>query len=131
MHQFARLFTRRQRLRDWISICLLSHKTQVFLTDRTLSQLKCYFLHTESNLLAECPKKSTKCFYVNTYTNHISLRRGRGGAHHCRRKHNNFDVGRGCVQISVLFSPSIRLSINCCTFTLLMYRIEKKSCLLI
>ena len=27
--------------------------------------------------------------------------------------------------------PCIRLSMNCCTFTLLMYRIEKKSCLLI
>ena len=47
-----------------------------------------------------------------------------GVAHHCRRKHNNFDVGRGWVQISVLVSPCIRLSINCCTFTLLMYRIK-------
>ena len=49
-----------------------------------------------------------------------------GVAHHWRRKHNNFDVGRGWVQISVLVSPCIRLSINCCTFTLLMYKIEKK-----
>ena len=32
-----------------------------------------------------------------------------GGAHHCRRKHNNFDVGRGWVQISVLVSSCIRL----------------------
>ena len=53
-----------------------------------------------------------------------------GGAHHCRRKHNNFDVGRGWVQISVLVSKCIRLSINCCIFTLLMYRIETRSCLL-
>ena len=53
-----------------------------------------------------------------------------GGAHHCRRKHNNFEVGRGWVQISVLVSKCIRLSINCCILILLMYRIETKSCLL-
>ena len=47
-------------------------------------------------------------------------------AQYCRPKYNNFDVGRGWVQISVLVSPCITLSINCCIFTLLMYKIEKK-----
>ena len=31
-----------------------------------------------------------------------------GGANHCRRKHNNFDVGQGWVQISVLVSLSVK-----------------------